>query len=941
MNTLKRMICCCAAAFTACCCIPETFAAASAAEDRRIIVSLGDSYSSGEGIEPFFGQEQENAVKVQDEDWLAHRSQLCWSGQLTLPGVSGTMAEHRGENWFFVAASGAETVHLKNSFVKRYTLKDVQGSKALAPQLDVFDGIAPGTVDYVTLSLGGNDAGFSSIITCAAGFGDTDLTTKLEQVWTHFYEAGGIRENLKQSYYDISEAAGPQARIIVAGYPPLLSPDGNPWIKAANCTAVNEATALFNDEIERLVAECSDEGLNIFFVPVEEEFAGHEAYAEDAYLNGVVLFAQAQDLDKNTFVSSYSVHPNAEGAKAYARAVQAVIDRLEAENTVAPALQLSMSTDAQPTAAGDTVAVEVMVSTDAEQPVDVSLRFNGSDEAADSAVLSVAPGETALYRFTYQITEADAAAGFAHVSAEAAIPGSDQAPESAELVIPVTAPQAQRGTFTYLDENGTAQSVEAVILSGSETELAPGWYAAENTLQFDDALNLSGDVWLILTDGCTLTLSSLTGSGALCVYGQESGSGALVLCGGASVGSYYQYGGSVRLETDAEYALTAETAIVLSGGTFAADSGISAERITLAYQKDTDSIRAEKYSAQTLETETGCAFVTRERVLSADTLICSSLPEFVYTGSAQAPGKADLTGLLRYQIPVFEGTVDADAVGGKTLYPYPIAAESDIPSEVFSFRTLTDADFTIGSIEPGIDAGEYSIEILGAGAYTGSAPVRWQITAADVSGEIAVTAEQPLCAGEAITAESLSFAAHTPTAQLLLDRLANGEASAAVTLLSDGEPVGSAPEAGEYLCRVVITDAADGNFVPVEAQIAVTVIAAAQIADDETLCGWAENDYRKKTGSEVSASVTEKANGQITVTLTDADGNTVDTYVIDTATGTGTNNAGETVDLPQTGVTAADSMLLMLCGWLLTALGAAAVIGSGVFRRRDETESGR
>ena len=39
------------------------------------MVSLGDSYSSGEGIEPFYGQNESTADKVKNQDWLAHRSE--------------------------------------------------------------------------------------------------------------------------------------------------------------------------------------------------------------------------------------------------------------------------------------------------------------------------------------------------------------------------------------------------------------------------------------------------------------------------------------------------------------------------------------------------------------------------------------------------------------------------------------------------------------------------------------------------------------------------------------------------------------------------------------------------------------------------------------------------------------------------------------------------
>ena len=51
----------------------------AAASGKKIVVSIGDSYSSGEGIEPFFGQDKASAEKVEDEDWLAHRSEKVWS----------------------------------------------------------------------------------------------------------------------------------------------------------------------------------------------------------------------------------------------------------------------------------------------------------------------------------------------------------------------------------------------------------------------------------------------------------------------------------------------------------------------------------------------------------------------------------------------------------------------------------------------------------------------------------------------------------------------------------------------------------------------------------------------------------------------------------------------------------------------------------------------
>ena len=93
--------------------ISQNASAESENKKKRIIVSLGDSYSSGEGISPFYGQEIKTYDSVDDIknnlDWLAHRSTLAWSGQLVLDGLK--MSEHP-DNWYFEAVSGAEIKHL-------------------------------------------------------------------------------------------------------------------------------------------------------------------------------------------------------------------------------------------------------------------------------------------------------------------------------------------------------------------------------------------------------------------------------------------------------------------------------------------------------------------------------------------------------------------------------------------------------------------------------------------------------------------------------------------------------------------------------------------------------------------------------------------------------------------------------------------------------------
>lgn len=311
--------------------------ASEKSEDPQIMISLGDSFSSGEGIEPFYGQEEDNSIKVQNPDWLAHRSQNSWPGMLTLPKNNGKMSDQRNEYWFFAAASGAVTDHMQNTFRKDYKKGKYSGSYNIDPQLDIFNKIGANEADYVTLTLGGNDADFSEIITkCVLGISYINLsglTDKINKTWDDFYKEEGIRDNLSEAYSKIAQKAGPQAHILVAGYPELLSQDGGFLISKSEAYIVNENVSKFNDAIENIVQDFRCSGVKISFVSVEEAFKGHGAYSIDPYINNVILFSKSQDLKDFQLTSKYSIHPNDYGACAYAESVQAKIDELEAEKS--------------------------------------------------------------------------------------------------------------------------------------------------------------------------------------------------------------------------------------------------------------------------------------------------------------------------------------------------------------------------------------------------------------------------------------------------------------------------------------------------------------------------------------------------------------------------------------------------------------------------------
>ena len=312
-------------------------------DDKLIIVSMGDSFSSGEGIEPFYEQKNEKGKnrkieeKVKEADWLAHRSTLSWPGQMEIDGIDGKLAEHRDENWFFVAASGAVTADIENVQTKDYRRKDVVGSKDLEPQKNVFAQFEKGEVDYVTITIGGNNVGFSEIITAAATSGYRDvnlLSTLLTNAIDGLDGAGGTLEKIENTYKTISENAGTQAHIVVAGYPKLINEKGA-WIffSEQEATMINNAVVTFNGKIQGLVNQCAKQGMNISFVDVMTAFEGHEAYTGNSYINGIILGTKSEELvdKKINEGSNYSIHPNKYGAQAYALCVEEEINKLEKE----------------------------------------------------------------------------------------------------------------------------------------------------------------------------------------------------------------------------------------------------------------------------------------------------------------------------------------------------------------------------------------------------------------------------------------------------------------------------------------------------------------------------------------------------------------------------------------------------------------------------------
>lgn len=314
-------------------------------EDKgRVVVSMGDSFSAGEGISPFYGNRYSDFIEIQD--WLAHRSQRAWSGMLYMDknnkfdmlskhkaSYNKSFNENDNTAWYFVAASGAETRHLYEKQEKIFNIGPVAFRTYLETQLNVLDQLNKDKVvpDYITMSLGGNDVDFVPVVSQAAtslGFLDPNaIEAKLNHAMKKLTRGDGgqesIRNKLRKAYKDINDKVavkgGKQPCIIVAGYPRLLNENiknvshnygfgvtsGVGEVALYNlllfdpveAQKVNDCVDYFDETIKQIVYQSKwRDGLDIEFVDVRTAFNGHEVYSSDPWINGADIFPHDDDL---------------------------------------------------------------------------------------------------------------------------------------------------------------------------------------------------------------------------------------------------------------------------------------------------------------------------------------------------------------------------------------------------------------------------------------------------------------------------------------------------------------------------------------------------------------------------------------------------------------------------------------------------------------------
>lgn len=239
--------------------------AASAAAQPQY-VALGDSYSSGVGTRTFY-----------EEPGECERSPDAYGPKI---------AAAKGYTLNFEACSGAITTE-----VNEKQLGNLNSGTSL-----------------VTITIGGNDAGFSNVIincalyyfTCGEAISEADTFIK-----------NTLPGRLETTYKDIHTKA-PNAKVVVLGYPKLFTKEGTTcnvnFLTSGNEKKMNESAELLDGVIKGRA-----EAAKFTFVNPTSAFESHEVCSSSEWLNG----------QSNPLSESY--HPNVSGQAEFTSLIEAVL----------------------------------------------------------------------------------------------------------------------------------------------------------------------------------------------------------------------------------------------------------------------------------------------------------------------------------------------------------------------------------------------------------------------------------------------------------------------------------------------------------------------------------------------------------------------------------------------------------------------------------------
>lgn len=318
-------------------------------------IALGDSYSAGEGVDPYFRDGyHDTGSQTGTVDNRCHRSSRAFATSVRLPGETtsiyaqasglgdtgsgrGTINKYgsdantrlsRSKAWGIFACSGAVMDNVLPASEGGQVPAFSGGYREKSTQLDY--SFVDYTTDVVTITIGGNDVMFANVLRdCMLSRQSCSSAEKRSQVESSISE---LRPELIKLYRSI-RAKTFNARVIVLGYPKLFPQTGSFDQLCGGDFAgfrgegdyLNDMSALLNETISTAASEAGVE-----FASVDEAFKGHEVCTRQIYLNGPSFTNKLPQPGSWFRMDDESFHPNLAGHSAYARVVNECLASLSA-----------------------------------------------------------------------------------------------------------------------------------------------------------------------------------------------------------------------------------------------------------------------------------------------------------------------------------------------------------------------------------------------------------------------------------------------------------------------------------------------------------------------------------------------------------------------------------------------------------------------------------
>ena len=235
--------------------VTGVLAAPAAHAAAPVYVALGDSYASGTGTRSYISD-----------------GTSCQRSTYAYPSL---IAASRGFTLSFKACSGAKVSTVTNN------------------QLSALSS----ATSYVTISVGGNDAGFAAVLTeCAQPWWSSNCNAAIDKAQAFINNT--LPGRLSTLYASIRTRA-PNATVVVVGYPRIFNGEdcnAATWFSPAEESRLNQTADLLNS---RTSAQASARGFS--FANPTSRFVGHAVCDDPEWLNGL----------SNPISESY--HPNRSG----------------------------------------------------------------------------------------------------------------------------------------------------------------------------------------------------------------------------------------------------------------------------------------------------------------------------------------------------------------------------------------------------------------------------------------------------------------------------------------------------------------------------------------------------------------------------------------------------------------------------------------------------